>query len=151
MYARDLMVPPTTTRPDQPLADLARTLLDSDQDAVCVVDDDGALVGVVTGMDLVYREKRVHLPTTLVVWELVLQLGARRTERDLEKIAAARVDQLMTRDVVTAAPDTPLDLLATQMVEQHLSVLPIVEGGRLVGVVTRRAMVRTALEHVLGR
>lgn len=147
--ARDVMETPRVVRPEQPLTELALTLLNEGVDALCVADGH-QLVGVLTGMDLVYREKRVQLPVTITVLDLVLQLGARRTEREIEKMAAVRVSELMTRDVVTVGPDTPVDEVATQMVEKHLSMVPVVEAGRLIGVVTRGGMVRLALQHILG-
>ena len=146
-HARDVMEAPTLVAPTMPLVDLARTLLASEAEALCVVDGD-RLVGVVTGMDLVFREKQVTPPTTLTVMELVLQLGRARTERELKKISATRVDELMTREVVSANPDTALDELATWMVQRHLSMIPVLDNGRLVGVVTRRGILRATLHHL---
>lgn len=149
-HARDIMEPARIVGPQLSLADLATQLLDEGVDAVCVAEGE-RLVGVLTGMDLVYREKKVHAPTMITVLDLVVQLGARRTERELEKMGALTVSELMTRDVITTRPDAPADEIATQMVEQHLSLVPVVEHGRLVGVVTRRGMVELALRHLLGR
>lgn len=147
--ARDILEPAATVPPTTTLPDLARDLLELDTEAVCVIEGD-RLVGVVTGMDLVYREKRVQLPVPIVVLDLVFQLGARRAEREIEKISAVTVGELMTRDVVTVGPDTPVDEIAAKMVEQHLSMVPVLDDGRLVGVVTRRAMVELALRHLVG-
>ncbi|MEQ1501567.1 MAG: CBS domain-containing protein [Myxococcota bacterium] len=148
--ARDMMEPAVVVTPDLDLKELAARLLAADVDGVCVVDEGGSLVGVVTGMDLVFREKRVHTPSTFALLDLVVQIGARRTVRELEKIGATKVDELMTTQVVTAAPNTPLEQLATMMVDQHLSMIPIVEHGRPVGVVTRRGMVAASLRHLVG-
>jgi CBS domain-containing protein len=150
-HARDLMEPALTVSPALSVTELAQQLLAADVEAVCVVEADGRLVGVVTGMDLVYREKKVHPPFTITVLDLVLQLGGKRTEQELHKIAATRVGELMTPEVVTASPETAVDELATKMVEQHLSMIPVVEGGRLLGVVTRKAMLGATLRHLLGR
>jgi CBS domain-containing protein len=148
--ARNVMEPAPLVSPELDLKELAQRLLAADVDGVCVVDDAGRLVGVVTGMDLVFREKKVHPPAMIAVLDLVLTFGGRRTERELEKMAAVNVGALMTREVVTAVPETPVDELATRMVEQHLSMIPVVEGGVPIGVVTRRGMVRATLRHLLG-
>ncbi|MEQ1567572.1 MAG: CBS domain-containing protein [Myxococcota bacterium] len=147
-HARDLMEPPVIVAPDLSLVELARVFVDRGVEALCVVEGE-RLVGVVTGMDLVYREKKVHPPMSVVVLDLVFQLGMRRAESELHKMAATRVDALMTHKVVTATPATPIDELATWMVEQHLSMIPVLEGDRLVGVVTRREMLEVTLSHVL--
>lgn len=147
--ARDIMEPVALIAPDTELKDLARRLLAADVEGMVVVDDAGALVGVVTGMDLVFRERRVHTPSTFALLDLVIQIGARRTVRELEKIAATKVDELMTRQVVFAEPETPLDQLASLMVDNHVSILPVVDHGRPIGVVTRRGMIAITLRHLL--
>jgi CBS domain-containing protein len=149
-HARDVMVPARTVEPELDIPGLARLLLDEDLDGVCVVQGD-ALVGVVTAMDLVFRSKKVHPPVTFALLELVLELGRRRTEKELAKITAATVGGLMTGEVVTVAPDTPLDEIASHMVEQHLTLLPVLDShGALVGVVTKDAMVQETLRQVAG-
>jgi predicted transcriptional regulator len=143
--ARDVMEPPSfTVEPGMPVAELARILHDRQLDGVCVVQD-GALVGVVTAMDLVFKEKRLHLPTMIYFLDIwfPLELPGRQ-QHEAEKIAAAKVDTLMTRDVVTAAPGTPLEEVASWMVEQHLSLVPVVEGGKLVGVITKPRILQAA-------
>ena len=149
--ARDVMEPAALVGPAMELVELAERMLAADVEGLCVVDDDGILVGVVTGMDLVYREKRVHAPSTFALLDLVIQIGARRTVRELEKIGATKVDELMSRELVVVEPHTPLDQIATRMVEDRVSMIPVVEGGRPVGVVTRRAMIAVALRHLLGQ
>lgn len=148
-HARDVMEPALVVAPTLSLTELAAELLASGVEEACVVDEAERLVGVVTGMDLVYREKKVHPPMTIAVLDLVFQLGARKTEQEVRKMVATTVSELMTADVITAGPDTPVDELATRMVDQHLSMIPIVQDRRLIGVVTRRTMLAAALRHLL--
>lgn len=134
--------PAPVVAPDTTLQDLYAFLDERDLDGACVVDD-GHLVGVVTSMDLVVRQKRVHLPTLFAFMDVVLPLGGtRQTEDELRRIASSDVGGLATRDVVTIDPDTPLDEVATLMVEKHLTVLPVVEHGGLVGMVTKDDVLR---------
>ena len=117
-------------------------------EGVCVCNDVRTLVGVVTGMDLVFREKHITPPAVVAILDLVLQFG-RVSAREIEKIEAATVGDLMTREVVTVERTTPVDQIATLMVDKHLSLLPILEGGRPIGVVTRRGMVAFTLKLLL--
>lgn len=55
-----------------------------------------------------------------------------------------QVAEVMTRDVVTASPQTSVTDLAKRMIEHHLSGLPVVEDGRLVGIVSERDLMRRA-------
>jgi CBS domain-containing protein len=149
-HARDVMEPALIVRPELPIADLARLLLEHDADGVCVVDG-GRLVGVATAMDLVYREKEVAGPAVMAIWDLVLPMGVRRAQREAAKATAADVGGLMTRDVVTTTGDGELQHVATRMVDEHLSLVPVLEGGELVGVVSRRSVVAAILRTVAGR
>lgn len=147
--AREVMEPALVVGPELSIGGLARLLVDKDADGVCVIEG-GNLVGVATAMDLVYREKEIHGPTVVAVWDLVLQLGFARAQREAEKIGAADVGGLMTREVVTVTGDTPLVEVATRMVEDHLSLVPVLEEGVLVGAVTRRSVVAAVLRQVAG-
>jgi CBS domain-containing protein len=149
-HARDVMEPALVVRPDLPIADLARLLLEHDADGVCVVDG-GRLLGVATAMDLVFREKEIAGPGVVAIWDLVLPIGLRRAQREAEKVSAADVQGLMTRDVVTTTGDESLQHVATRMLDEHLSLVPVLDGGELVGVVSRRSVVAAILRTVAGR
>lgn len=148
--AKDLMEPATVVSPAASLRELAQQLIAADTEGVCVCDEDGTLVGVVTGMDLVFRERHVSPPSMVAIFDLVLQFGG-MSLREIEKIEATTVGELMTREVVTVQRTTPIDEIATLMVDKHLSLLPVLEGGRPIGVVTRRAMVAFTLRLLLER
>jgi CBS domain-containing protein len=135
---------PITVRPDLPVQDLANLLLDGKNDGACVVED-GRLVGVVTTMDLIYREKRVHLPTFFWFLDAMIPLESPfRTQREVAKIAAATVRDLMTTTPIVAEPSTLVDAVASMMIDHHVSLVPVVDQGRLVGVVTKAGMLREA-------
>jgi CBS domain-containing protein len=131
-----------TVSPDVGVQELARRMLDKDTDGAAVVEG-GRLVGVVTAMDLVFREKNVHLPTMFAFMDALipLELGG-RTKREMEKIAATDVRHIMTAEPYTATPATPIQEVATRMVEGHVGFVPVLDSGALVGAVTRRAMLR---------
>jgi len=140
--ARELMEPAVTVGRDATVRALADKLLDSTDEGVCVVDG-GRLVGVITTMDLVFKEKKVHLPTFFAILDAVIPLGNMRdVEEELEKIAAATAEDLMTEDVITVGPDETMDTIATRMVEDHLTMVPVIEAGQLLGVVTKRGLLR---------
>lgn len=69
------------------------------------------------------------------------------SDRDLKRALGAggaeerRVDQIMTRAVVTVTPAAPVEEAARVMLEERISALPVVEGGRLVGIVTETDVV----------
>ncbi len=147
LTAKDILVPAATVPADLSVRALAAKLLAERLDGVLVLRDN-QLVGVVTTMDLVFRESEIHAPTVVALFDLVVQLGAHRTQRELTRMTSRTVGELMVTDLVTATPETTLSQLSTWMVERHLSVLPVIDAqSRLVGMVTKVAIVEAVLRR----
>jgi CBS domain-containing protein len=138
--ARDVMQPAITVGPHTSLRALAEALLAEKADGACVLEA-GKLIGVVTTMDLVFREKKIHLPTLFTLLDAVIPLGGMdKLDAEVSKIAAANVGQLMTRKVVAVPPTTPMEEVASLMVERNLTLVPVVDGDSLLGVVTKQSL-----------
>ncbi len=89
---------------------------------VIVVDDSGAVVGVVSSRDLFHGA---------LAWSL--GLGQTAHEKSL---ATFPVKQVMTTEVVTVAPDAELRAAATLMAQKKVGCIPVVDGNELVGIIT---------------
>jgi CBS domain-containing protein len=75
------------------------------------------------------------------------------TEHDVHRAQAARLAQggtkvaaVMTREAATAAPDDSVEEAARRMADDHIGSLPVVDGGRLVGIVTSYDVMRSLAE-----
>lgn len=135
--ARELMHEPVIVGPHTNLRELAERLLQSGADGACVVEA-GRFIGIITTMDLVFREKKVHLPTMFTILDAVIPLGSLdKVDAEIARITAANVGELMTRKVVSVGPDATIDEIATLMVEKGLTLIPVVERDALLGVVTK--------------
>jgi CBS domain-containing protein len=140
------MVEALSVDPDCSVRDLAELLLNEASDGACVVKA-GRLVGVVTTMDLVFQEKRVHLPSVLSFMDFAIPLEPpSRLREELDKIAGTRVAEIMSDDPIVVGPDEPMSEVATLMVEHNFTLIPVVEDGCLLGVVTKRALLRAAFQ-----
>ena len=64
-----------------------------------------------------------------------------RFESELKKAVAATVREVMTSDPITVQQDVSLEDLATLMVEKHVSRLPVMDGDRLVGIISKHDIV----------
>jgi CBS domain-containing protein len=141
MQARDLMVSPVVTvQPSASVKEVAKLLLEQGISAVPVVDDQGKLVGVVSEGDLLHRpeigsERRRS-------WWLLGLTDEETLAAEYVKAHAHKVADVMTRKVITAATDASLHELATLMEANAIKRVPIVEDGRLVGIVSRANLVR---------
>jgi CBS domain-containing protein len=143
--AIDIMDPsPCTVTPDVSVRDLAQRLLQRRDEGACVVQD-GRLVGVVTTMDLIFQEQPVHLPSFLTFFDAVIPLERpSHTQHEVEKLLGLSVKDIMTTDLITLGAETRLDEIAARMVKKHTGYIPIVDGDRLLGVVTKPAVLRAA-------
>lgn len=156
MQARDLMVTDVeTVRPDDEVGDVLGRLSSADFTGFPVVDDDAVVVGIVTQRDLVSlfqpADRTLWIPVGLppfvdtvtyavdISWD-ELDLGV-----DLVKNAGRPVRDVMTTDVVTVAPDDSLDRVLDLLADDDRDInrLPVVEGGRLIGIVARQDVLRT--------
>jgi CBS domain-containing protein len=141
MKASDVMVAPVVTvKPTASVKDVAKLFLERKISAVPVVDDQSKLVGIVSEGDLIYRaeigtERRRP-------WWLLLLAEEQTLAADYIKTHANKVADVMTRNVVTAAPDTPLHEIAMMMEKNAIKRVPIVRGGQLVGIVSRANLVQ---------
>jgi len=142
MKARDVMVSPViTVGENATVRDVAKLLIAKRISAVPVIDGAGKLVGIVTEADLLHRtEAGTERP---VSWWLSLISGDRALAEDYVKSHALKVKDVMTRDVRTADPETPLYEIADLFEEEHVKRVPIVsKGGDLIGIVSRANIIQ---------
>jgi CBS domain-containing protein len=138
---REVMDPePVTVRSDTPVEDVIRLLGDSELPGVPVVEEDGRCVGIVTEADLVIADEQgdLHLPHYIELFGGVVFLEPlRHFEERLRKAFAAKASDMMTPDPITVGPDAGAREAARIISESGHNRLPVTEGGRLVGVVSR--------------
>jgi len=134
MLIRDVMTKSLVTVPvDATIRDAARALVEHDISAAPVIDDSGAMVGIVSEIDLVRRDvlpdQRAH---------------ARRVRPD-GGTAPRMATDVMTREVVTVPPSADVADAVALMSDLSVKSLPVLDDGRLVGIIARRDVVRVLL------
>jgi acetoin utilization protein AcuB len=101
-----------------------------------VVDEAGALMGIVTDRDL-------HHAAFAPAVQEYLSIRARPLARQLgETLENLRARDVMTWAVVTTVPETPVLSAALSMFESRVGSLPVIEGGRLVGLLTEQDVLK---------
>ena len=132
MHARDVMTHPVITVTDTAgVGEAAQILISHGFTALPVLDDDGRLIGIVTEADL------LRDPGS----------GPRRGDRTTTLPAGDTVAAVMTSPVESLTPGADIDDAARMMVRERIRCLPIVDGVGLVGVITRRDLLRAAMSH----
>ena len=125
-----------TVTPSTSLKEVAALLVARDVSGVPVVDADGELVGVVSERDLLAKERSdVGKPDGLLGWFLGEDI-------DAEKHWARTAGEAMTKPAITIEKWRSTAAAAGLMAEHGLKRLPVIHNGELVGIVTRRDLVR---------
>ncbi len=144
---RDIMTKdPITVGRDLSVTDAARMMVENKVGALPVLDGD-ALVGVVTEGDLIMQDVKVEFPTYLHLLDgfIMYPPATARFESELKKAVGATVEDVMTSDPVTIQADTPIGDAATLMVERDVSRIPVLDGERLVGIISKSDIVRSLI------
>lgn len=133
-----------TLRPEQPIAEAADALAAGRYGAMPVVDAGGKFVGLLRDEDLIASEARVHVPTYLMLLGTSVPLpgSMKRFEHELHKVAGASVAEVMDDHTETVGPDATLEDVATLMHERDVTHVPVLDGGKVVGLVARSDIVR---------
>jgi CBS domain-containing protein len=141
LTVRDIMdADPVTVTPEDDVETAVRQLRRHELPGVPVVNDGGRCVGIVTEADLVIADEEgdLHLPHFIELFGGVVFLEPlRRFEERLRKAFASKVADLMTEDPITIEPDASVSEAGRIIATRGHNRLPVVEHGRLVGVVTR--------------
>jgi CBS domain-containing protein len=144
LTVRDVMTRPVrTVGPDTPLKDVARLLIEGGVSGAPVVDADGNVLGVVSEADFLVKEQGAQAVHHRRFASLLGETESTRAQ--LDKLAARTAGEAMTQPAVTIPPSKAIHDAATLMTERRINRLPVVEGGRLVGIVTRADLVRAYL------
>jgi len=126
LKAANVMVSPVVSaRVNTSARDVALQLLAGRYSGMPVTDDEGKILGIITELDL---------------------LDAVAAGKNLTRTP---VEAIMTNNPITADADTPISQVLAKMREAHILRIPISEGGKLVGIVTRYDILKSQIDPAL--
>ena len=126
--------------PDATVENAAKLMLQRGISGLLVVNADGRLAGVVTEGDLLRRDELGTQRSR--PWWLRLLVSPGRQAADFTRTHGRRVSDVMTVDVVTVSADAPLDEVVELMEQHRIKRVPVVEDGKVAGVVSRADLLR---------
>lgn len=133
-----------TVTPETTLRELAKILSEKNINGVPVVDKDGRVLGVVCESDLVDQNRPLHIPTVFVILDSVIPLeNPWRLEKEFKRLAATTVEDIYSRPATVVSPDMDVTEVARLMGEKKFYTLPVVEEGKLVGIVGKADVIRS--------
>ncbi|MFN3657337.1 MAG: CBS domain-containing protein [Pseudolabrys sp.] len=141
MKAADVMATKViTVDADASVEMVAETLLANKISAVPVVDGTGKMLGIVSEGDLIHRvEAGTERHRS---WWLALLTARETLAQDFIKSHARKASDLMSHPVVSVAPGTPLSEVAALLDKHRIKRVPVVQDGKLVGIVSRANLVQ---------
>ena len=123
---------PVTATPDMSIAEASNLMKQEKVHRLPVLDREKHLVGIITEKDILYATPSPA--SSLSIHEMAYLLSK------------LTVKKLMSKNVVTITKDTTVEEAARMMVDQDLSSLPVLEGDKLIGIVTKSDMFKILLE-----
>ncbi|MCF8068956.1 MAG: CBS domain-containing protein [Desulfobacterales bacterium] len=147
LKARDIMTTePITVTPETDILQAANLLLGKRINGVPVVDENNKIVGIICQSDLIAQQKKLPIPSFFSLMEGYITMPSlKHIEKEAQKITAATVSQAMTADPETISPDTNIEEIAILMVDKSFHTLPVVEKGKLIGIVGKEDLLRTLM------
>jgi len=127
-----------TVTPDTPILTAAKLMLEHRISGLPVLDGFGRVIGVISETDLL-REDGKNADGS--PW-LQMVAGAEGPTSDPAKLGARKVDEIMSREPITVAPNEPITQACRLLAQHHVKRLPVVRDDKLVGIVGRADLVR---------
>ena len=135
-----------TVLPETEIAHATKLLLEKGVNGLPVVDEMGSLVGILCQSDLIAQQKKLPIPSFFTILDGFIPLTSiKQLEREAQKIAATTVAHAMTAKPVTVRPETSVEEVAALMVGKNFHTLPVVDKGKLVGIVGKKDVLKTLM------
>ncbi len=132
--------------PETEIIHATKLLLENRINGLPVIDETGKLVGILCQSDLIAQQKKLPIPSFFTFLDGLITLSPlKQIEKEAQKIAAITVSQAMTPNPVTVRPDTNIEEVAALMVDNNFHTIPVVDEGKLVGIVGKEDVLRTLI------
>ena len=143
MKASEIMNPDVVTlEPGTYVPDIARIFNKRGISGAPVVEH-GEVIGIVTALDLIARHARPHYPAYLPLLDARIPLGGQREYLEVvRRILAMTARDVMTTPAHTVDVEADLEEVATLMVEGKVNPVPVLEHGKLVGIISQADLIR---------
>ena len=136
MNASDIMTKSVVSgNPDTTIEQAAALMMKNRVSAIPVLDQKGGIVGIVSEGDLLRRVEGARDRSRS--WWLSLFSGSQSSAREFIQERGQHLKDVMTTQVATVTPDTPVGQIAQLLEKEHIKRVPVVEDGNLVGIVSR--------------
>lgn len=143
MIASDFMSKNVKTCNENQTVEEAATLMaDNGYSVVPVVDDNGQLVGIITESDFISKNQNVPHAMASLRHLFGKSFHSQDVEAIYKESKSKKLSEVMTKNPKTVGPDATLDEVVTFMGEKDVKRIPVVENGKVVGIITRTNVIK---------
>lgn len=146
MRAKDIMTKDVITVKKDDLVEKAIKLLSvNDISGLPVVDDKLKVIGIVSEWDLIVRSKKLEIPTFFSILDGYIFLeSTKKIEKQLKKMVAYKIEDVMSRDVISVKEDETIENISTIMTNEKINRVPVVDKyGILLGIISRKDIIKS--------
>ncbi len=145
MNAKDIMTPNViTVKKNDSVEHAIKLLLENNVTGLPVVDEKNHVLGIITEGDLIYRGGEITPPRYLAIFDSYIFLDSpNKFEKQLKKMTGMFVEDVMTSPVIVIESNKVVDDAAKLMTKHKVNRLPVVENEILVGIISRRDIIKS--------
>lgn len=127
--AKDIMKTDViVAKKDDSIANVATLLIKEKIGGLPVVDENNKVVGIISETDIMKKETDIESPRVLNFFQgLIFLDDIKKLEDDMKKVAAYKVEDLMSRDIITVNENDSFDYVANVMIKKSINRVPVVD------------------------
>ena len=127
------------------IADVAELLIKEKIGGLPVVDENNKVVGIISETDIMQKETTVGSPRVINFFQgLIFLDDMKKLEDDMKKIAAYKVEDLMSQEIVTVNENDTFDYIANIMIKESINRVPVVDkDNHLKGIICRYDIIKS--------
>ncbi|MFH0830509.1 MAG: CBS domain-containing protein [Parcubacteria group bacterium] len=151
-YVRDIMTTAVVSvQPQVSVARVVQLMVEHNLTGVPVVKRE-TVVGVVTDSDLVAQKSNIHPPQFLsALHSFIMLRSSASVEAEIQKLLGSKAEHIMTSPVISVRSNDSVARLATKMVETKANPIPVIDNGKLVGIVSRHDLLKLLADEAANK
>ncbi|MBU5308591.1 CBS domain-containing protein [Clostridioides mangenotii] len=126
------------------IADVAKLLIEERIGGLPVINSENKVVGIISETDIIKKEKYIEPPMFVNLLEGIIFLDdIRKMENDIKKVAAYKVEDLMSKDIIMVNENDSFDYVANIMIKKSINRVPVVDNdSKLKGIICRYDIIK---------
>jgi len=129
---------------DDKISDIANLLIKEKIGGLPVVDENNKVVGVISETDIMKKETHIESPRAINILQGIIFLDdMKKLEDNMKQIAAYKVEDLMSKDIIKVNENDTFDYIANIMIKKSINRVPVVDDeGKLKGIICRYDIIK---------